>query len=42
MKSGEEFIYGLRPLIEAVESGREIERVYIRKNLQGELYRQLY
>jgi len=41
MKSGDEFLYGLRPLIEAVESGREIERVYIRKNLQGELYQQL-
>ena len=41
MKSGDEFIYGLRPLIEAVESGREIERIYIRKNLQGELYQEL-
>jgi 23S rRNA (guanosine2251-2'-O)-methyltransferase len=41
MKPGDEFIYGLRPLIEAVESGREIERVFIRKNLQGELYQQL-
>jgi 23S rRNA (guanosine2251-2'-O)-methyltransferase len=41
MKSGEEFIYGLRPLIEAIESGREIERVYIRKNLHGELYQDL-
>jgi 23S rRNA (guanosine2251-2'-O)-methyltransferase len=41
MKSGEEFIYGLRPIIEAIESGREIERVYIRKNLQGELYKEL-
>ena len=41
MKSGEEFIYGLRPLIEAIESGREIERVYIRKNLQGDLYQEL-
>jgi len=41
MKSGEEFIYGLRPLIEEIDSGREIERVYIRKNLQGELYQEL-
>jgi 23S rRNA (guanosine2251-2'-O)-methyltransferase len=41
MRSGEEFIYGLRPLIEAIESGREIEKVYIRKNLQGELYQEL-
>jgi 23S rRNA (guanosine2251-2'-O)-methyltransferase len=41
MKAGEEFIYGLRPLIEAIESGREIERVFIRKNLQGELYQEL-
>lgn len=41
MKSGDEFIYGLRPLIEAIESGREIERIYIKKNLQGELYQQM-
>jgi 23S rRNA (guanosine2251-2'-O)-methyltransferase len=41
MKPGDEFIYGLRPLIEAIESGREIERIYIRKNLQGELYQEL-
>ncbi len=41
MKSEEEFIYGLRPLIEAIESGREIERVFIRKNLHGELYQEL-
>jgi len=41
MKAGEEFIYGLRPLIEAIESGREIDRVFIRKNLQGELYQEL-
>jgi len=41
MKPGEEYLYGFRPLIEAIESGREIERIFIRKNLQGELYQEL-
>jgi 23S rRNA (guanosine2251-2'-O)-methyltransferase len=42
MRPGDAFLYGLRPLIEAIESGREMERVYIRKNLQGELYQHLF
>lgn len=32
-----DIIYGLRPVIEAVESGREIERVFIKAGLKGEL-----
>jgi len=39
IKSVDEFIYGLRPLIEAIESGREIDKVFLRKNLQGDTYK---
>ncbi len=34
-------IFGLRPVIEAIESGKEFEKVYIQKNLQGELAKDL-
>lgn len=34
-------IFGLRPIIEAIEAGKEIEKVYLYKDAQGELYRQL-
>lgn len=30
-------IFGLRPVIEAIEAGREIERLYIRKGAEGQL-----
>lgn len=36
-----DIIYGLRPVIEAVESGREIERVFIKTGLKGELSQSL-
>ncbi|MDR0668188.1 MAG: 23S rRNA (guanosine(2251)-2'-O)-methyltransferase RlmB [Prevotellaceae bacterium] len=35
------FIVGLRPVIEAVEAGRAIERVLCRQGLEGELFRTL-
>jgi 23S rRNA (guanosine2251-2'-O)-methyltransferase len=38
MKPVDEYIYGPRPLIEAIESGREIEKVFLKKNLQGDNY----
>ncbi len=33
-----DIIFGLRPVIEAVEAGREIEKVFLKKGLQGELF----
>jgi len=39
MKSVNEIVYGLRPLIEAIESGRDIEMVFLRKNLQGDTFK---
>lgn len=34
-------IYGLRPVMEAVKAGRDFERLYIQKNLEGESIRHL-
>ncbi len=37
-----EYIYGIRAVIEAIEAGRDIDRILISKDLQGELVKQLY
>jgi 23S rRNA (guanosine2251-2'-O)-methyltransferase len=34
-------IYGIRSVIEAIEAGRDLERIFIQKNLKGELIREL-
>ncbi|MCX6233974.1 MAG: 23S rRNA (guanosine(2251)-2'-O)-methyltransferase RlmB [Bacteroidetes bacterium] len=34
----ENIIYGLRPVIEAINSGQEIEKLFIQSGLRGELY----
>lgn len=36
-----DIVYGLRPVIEAIEAGKEIEKVFVKKGLQGDLSRQL-
>ncbi len=36
-----EYIFGLRAVIEAIETGRDIDRVLLRKGVQGELARTL-
>jgi 23S rRNA (guanosine2251-2'-O)-methyltransferase len=36
-----DFIFGIHTVIEAINSGKEIERVLIKKGLQGELYHKL-
>jgi 23S rRNA (guanosine2251-2'-O)-methyltransferase len=33
-----DIVYGLRPVIEAVEAGKEIEKVFLKKGLQGDLF----
>ncbi len=38
----EEYIYGIRPAIEAIKSGKEVEKVFIQKGLKGELFRELF
>ncbi len=37
MKEGKDFIFGLRPVIEAIKSGKEIERLLIQSGLKGAL-----
>jgi len=38
----EEYIYGIRPAIEAIKTGKEIERVFLQKGLKGDLFRELF
>jgi 23S rRNA (guanosine2251-2'-O)-methyltransferase len=37
----EHLIYGLRPVIEALRAGKEIDRIFIHKGLSGDLFREL-
>ena len=37
-----EFVLGFHPVLEAIDSGKEIEKVFFKKGLQGELYRKLF
>lgn len=37
----DEYIYGLRPIIEAINAGKEIDRVFIQNGLKNELFREL-
>ena len=41
MNKKADIIYGLRAVIEALKSGQHLERVFIQKNLKGELYKEL-
>lgn len=34
-------VYGIRAVIEAIRSGQELEKIFIQKNLQGELIKEL-
>lgn len=36
------FIYGMRPLFEAIESGKTIDKVLFQKGLHGDLFKQLF
>ena len=40
-ESPQQMIFGLRPVLEAVDAGREISKVLLRKGLDGDTYRQL-
>jgi len=37
----DDFIYGIRAVIEAIEAGKQVDRVFIKKGLQGELSKEL-
>ena len=34
-------IYGIRAIIEAIEAGKDIEKVYLKKELEGDLFKEL-
>lgn len=36
-----QYIFGLRAIIEAIEAGRDIDKVLLRKGLQGDLAKEL-
>jgi 23S rRNA (guanosine2251-2'-O)-methyltransferase len=40
-KSDSQFIFGIRPVIEAIRSGKEIEKILVRRDLRGETIREL-
>lgn len=37
-----EYIFGIRAVMEAIEAGKDIDKVYIKKDLQGELVGELF
>jgi len=42
MQDKNQLLFGIRSVIEAINAGKEIEKVLIRKGLQGELYQELF
>lgn len=43
LKDGKnEMIFGIRAVIEAVEAGKEIDKILIKKDLQGDLAKELF
>lgn len=38
----EDIIFGLRPIIEAINSGKDIEKVLIKNGLEGDLFKEFY
>lgn len=36
-----QLIYGLRPVMEAIKSGKQIDKIYLQSNLQGKLFTEL-
>ena len=41
MQKESECIFGLRPVIEAIKAGKQIDRLLVRQGLQGSLYHEL-
>ncbi len=41
MVNKESFLYGTRPVIEAIKAGKEIDKVFVQKGLRGEVYQEL-
>src|SRR5690606_38045615 len=41
MKKQENGIFGLRPVMEAIEAGKTIDKLFVQKGLQGEIFSEL-
>ncbi|SFF41922.1 23S rRNA (guanosine(2251)-2'-O)-methyltransferase RlmB [Sunxiuqinia elliptica] len=41
-KNTDDFIFGIRAVIEAIDSGKEIDKILIKKGLGGELFKELF
>lgn len=41
MNRKEDLIFGLRPVIEAIESGKSIDKIFLQNGLQGQVYAEL-
>ena len=37
----DDFIFGLRPVMEALEAGKTIDKIFLQNALQGEIYHEL-
>ena len=37
----DDFIFGLRPVMEAIEAGKTIDKIFLQNALQGEIYQEL-
>ena len=37
-----DYIFGIRPVIEAIEAGKDIDKILVKKDLSGELINELY
>jgi 23S rRNA (guanosine2251-2'-O)-methyltransferase len=41
MKEKDDFIFGLRPVMEALEAGKTIDKIFLQNALQGQIYAEL-
>ncbi len=37
----DQMIFGIRPVMEALEAGKEVDRILLQKGLRGDLFREL-
>ncbi|WP_321285542.1 23S rRNA (guanosine(2251)-2'-O)-methyltransferase RlmB [uncultured Sunxiuqinia sp.] len=41
-KNSDDFIFGIRAVIEAIDSGKEVDKILIKKGLGGDLFKELF
>jgi len=41
MENNQTLIFGIRAIIEAINSGNDLEKIYLQKELKGELFKEL-